>query len=189
MFAAGYNGHGDVVRSLLTAGANVNALSANSWSALRDAVKGGDTTKLRLLLDSGGKLLVSQRNTNRMVFLAVTQEDTAVLDLLLDRGLSPDHAAQDGYTGLMSAASHGLEAPLRLLLRRGAGPNRVEGRTGMTALMYAAVQDPGHDRLVRALVGAGARLDMKSSDGLTAADYAAKYGHAHLVEALRAAPR
>jgi len=188
-FAAGYSGHSDVVRRLLTAGAEVNALSTNNWSALRDAVKGGDTTKLRLLLDSGAKLLVSRQNTNRMVFLAVTQEDTAVLDLLLDRGLSPDHAAQDGYTGLMSTASHGLEAPLRLLLRRGADPNLVEARTGMTALMYAAVQDPGHDRLVRALVGAGARLDMKSSDGLTAADYAAKYAHAHLLEALRAAPR
>ncbi|MEO5897563.1 MAG: ankyrin repeat domain-containing protein [Vicinamibacterales bacterium] len=189
MFAAGYSGHGDVVRSLLRAGANVNALSANSWSALRDAVKGGDTMKLRLLLDSGGRLLVSQRNTNRMVFLAVTQEDTDVLDLLLDRGLSPDHAAQDGFTGLMSAASHGLEAPLRLLLRRGADPNLVEGPTAMTALMYASVQDPGHDRLVRALVSAGARLDLKSSTGLTAAGYAAKYGHAHLLEALRAAPR
>ncbi|MBA2258707.1 MAG: ankyrin repeat domain-containing protein, partial [Acidobacteria bacterium] len=189
MFAAGYSGRSDVVRTLINAGAEVDALSTNSWSALRDAVKAGDTAKLRLLLDSGAKLLVSQRNTNRMVFLAVTQEDTASLALLLDRGLSPDHAAQDGHTGLMSAASHGLEAPLRLLLRRGADPNLVESGTGRTALMYAAVQDPGHDRLIRALIGAGARLDMKSSDGLTAADYAAKYEHAHLLEALRAAPR
>jgi ankyrin repeat protein len=189
MFAAGYSGHSEVVARLVEKGAAVNALTATSWSALRDAVKAGDTTKLQILLDSGGKLLVSQRNTNRMVFIAVTQDDTAALGLMLDRGLSPDHAAQDGYTGLMSAASHGLEAPLLLLLRRGADPNLVERPTGMTALMYAAVEDPGHDRLVRALVRAGARLDIRSSDGLTAADYAAKYGHQHLLDALHPATR
>lgn len=187
MFAAGYSGHSEVVARLVKTGAAINALTTTSWSALRDAVKAGDTTKLRLLLDSGATLLVSHRNTNRMVFIAVTQDDTAVLDLMLDRGLSPDHAAQDGHTGLMSAAAHGLEAPLLLLLRRGADPNLVERPNGMTALMYAAVEDPGHDRIVRALVRAGARADMTSSEGLTAADYAAKYGHLHLLEALRAA--
>ena len=124
-----------------------------------------------------------------MVFIAVTQDDTAALDLMLDRGLSPDHAAQDGHTGLMSAASHGLEAPLLLLLGRGADPNLVEKPSGMTALMYAAIADPGHPRLVQALVRAGARLDVRSSDGLTAADYAAKYGHPHLLEALRSPTR
>jgi ankyrin repeat protein len=189
MYAAGYSSHSDVVARLVKAGAEVNALTANSWSALRDAVKAGDTTKLRVLLDSGAKLVVSQRNTNRMVFIAVTQDDTPTLDLMLDRGLSPNHAAQDGHTGLMSAASFGLEAPLLLFLRHGADPNLVERPNGMTALMYAAVADPGHDRLVRALVRAGARVDMKSSDGLTAADYAARYGHVHLLEALRAATR
>ena len=175
MYAAGYSSHSDVVARLVKAGAEVNALTANSWSALRDAVKAGDTTKLRVLLDSGAKLVVSQRNTNRMVFIAVTQDDIPTLDLMVDRGLSPNHAAQDGHTGLMSAASFGLEAPLLLFLRHGADPNLVERPNGMTALMYAAVADPGHDRLVRALVRAGARVDMKSSAGLTAADYAAKY--------------
>jgi ankyrin repeat protein len=189
MFAAGYSGHSDVVARLVQAGAEVNALTANTWSALRDAVKGGDTTKLRLLLDSGAKLLVSPRNTNRMVFIAVSQDDTAALDLMLERGLSRDHAAQDGHTGLMFAASHGLEGTLLLLLRRGADPNLVDRPSGLTALMYAAIEDPGHDRLVRALLRAGARPDMKSSDGLTAADYAARYGHTHLLEALRAASR
>jgi ankyrin repeat protein len=184
MFAAGHSGDRDVVRLLLDAGAEVNAVSARQWSALRDAVKAGDTAKQRLLLARGATLLISRPNTNRMTFLSVDQEDPSTLALLLDHGLDPSHA-QNGYTGLMAAAAHGLESPLRLLLARGADPNTVEARGGLTALMYAALNDPGHDRVVRALVTAGARVDTKSSEGLTAADYAAKYGHHHLLALLR----
>ncbi len=78
---------------------------------------------------------------------------------------------------------------LPIHLRRGADPNLAETGEGLTARMYAALADPGHDRLVRALVSAGARLDTKSARGLTASDYATQYGHTHLLAALRhAAP-
>jgi ankyrin repeat protein len=106
-----------------------------------------------------------------------------MLTLLLDRGLPVD-TAQGGYTGLMSAAAHRLEGSLRLLLERGADPNKAEARGGLTPLMYAVLQDPGHDRLVRALVKAGSNVEMKSNEGLTALDYARKYGQRHLEAAL-----
>lgn len=183
MVAGGYSGMLPVMSRLISAGADVNALTTNGWSALRDAVKSGDTGKVRLLLERGAVLLVSPRNSNRMMMLSVTQDDTAMLGLLLDRGLPVDHA-QGGYTGLMSASAHRLEGPLRLLLSRGADPNQVERRGGLTPLMYAALQDPGHDRLVRELLKAGAKVEMKSTEGLTALDYARKYGHKHLAAAL-----
>jgi ankyrin repeat protein len=184
MFAAGHSGPPDVLRALLAAGADVNALSRRNWSAVRDAVKAGDPAKLRLLLQHGATLLISRPTINRMTLISVSQDDIPILTLLLDRGLDPSHA-QDGYTGLMAAAGHGLEQPLRLLLARGADPNKVESGGGFTALMYAALSDPGHDRIVRALVTAGAKLDAKSHAGLTAADYAAKHGYAHLLALLR----
>ena len=188
MFAAAHSGMLPVMSRLIAAGADVNALTTTRWSALRDAVKSGDTSKVRLLLDSGATLLISRPNSNRMMMLAVTQDDTAMLTLLLDRGLSVDNAER-GYTGLMSAAAHRLEGPLRLFLARGADPNAVEARDGLTPLMYAALQDPGHDRLVRALLRAGAKAEMKSTAGLTALDYARKYGHDHLAAALEAGVR
>ena len=55
--------------------------------------------------------------------------------------------------------------------------------------MYAALDDPGHDRLVRELLKAGAKVEMKSTEGLTALDYARKYGHKHLAAALVAEVR
>ena len=188
MFAAGHAGDPEHVRLLIDAGAKVNTVSARQWSALRDAVKAGDGEKLRMLLDRGATLLISRPNTNRMMLLAVTQDDVATLTMLLDRGLDPGHA-QNGYTGIMAAAASGLERPLRLLLSRGADPNTAEARGGLTALMYAALNDPGHDRIVRALIASGARLDAASAEGLTAADYAAKYGHPHLLVLLRASAR
>lgn len=188
MLAAGHSGSPDVMRRLISAGADVNAVTSHPWAALRGAVRAGDLLKVRLLLDAGASLLVSRQNSNRMLFSAVTQDDTPMLQFLLDRGFNPDHE-QNGYTGLMSAASHGLEGPLRLLLDRRANPNMVEARGGLTALMYAALKDPGHDRLVRALLTAGARPDTKSTEGLTALDYAVKYRHPHLAAALREAER
>ena len=108
MVAAGYSGMRPVMSRLISADADVNALTTNGWSALRDAVKSGDTAKVRLLLDHGAVLLASPRNSNRMMMLSVTQNDTAMLALLLDRGLPVDHG-QAGYTGLMAAAADGLE--------------------------------------------------------------------------------
>jgi len=188
MVAAGYSGMLPVMSRLISAGAEVNALTTNGWSALRDAVKSGETAKVGLLLDHGAVLLVSPRNSNRMMMLSVTQDDTAMLALLLDRGLPVD-LGPGGYTGLMAAASDGSEGLLRLLLARGADPNRVEARGGLTPLMYAALDDPGHDRLVRALLKAGARVETKSAEGLTALDYARKYGHKHLAAVLMSAAR
>lgn len=110
MLAAG-GGQLNAMRALIAAGADVNALSTHGSSALRDGVRSGNPAAVRLLLNSGAKLLITPRNTNRMTFIAVTQEDTAMLELLLDRGLDPNQSAA-GYTGLMSAAMHGLEGPL-----------------------------------------------------------------------------
>jgi ankyrin repeat protein len=183
MLAAGHSGRVDVMHALIGAGADVNTMTNNQWSALRYAVKSGDRAAVRLLLDRGATLLISPRNTNRMMMIAATQGDTAMLELLLDRGLDVNHAVA-GYTALMAAASSGVEPLLGMLLRRGADPNRVEAQGGLTALMYAMLDDPGHDRMVRALVAAGARPEVRSSAGLTAADYAVKYGHSHLLAAL-----
>jgi ankyrin repeat protein len=188
MVAAGYSGMRPVMSRLIAAGADVNALTTNGWSALRDAVKSGDTATVQLLLEHGAVLLASARNSNRMMMISVTQDDTAMLALLLGRGLPVDQGPA-GYTGLMAAASDGQEGPLQLLLSRGANPNAVEARDGLTPLMYAALQDPGHDRVVRTLLKAGAKVDMTSTEGLTALDYAKKYGHTHLAAALMAATR
>ena len=113
-----------------------------------------------------------------------------VLCLLALVTAAPVHAQTKLFqtTPMIKAAVENNFEGMRSMLLKGSSANSTDGN-GKTALMYAAVEDPGHDRLVRALVRAGARLDAKSSAGLTAADYAAKYGHAHLLEALRATAR
>lgn len=67
MVAGGYSGMLPVMSRMISAGADVNALTTNGWSALRDAVKSGDTAKVRLLLGHGATLLVSPRNSTRTI--------------------------------------------------------------------------------------------------------------------------
>jgi ankyrin repeat protein len=71
----------------------------------------------------------------------------------------------------------------RMLIGAGADVNRAD-ENGMTPLMYAAVADFGDDRLVELLLAAGAQRGTRDKRGLTAADHARAYGHAHLLATL-----
>src|SRR5207249_4917660 len=89
-----------------------------------------------------------------------------------------------GRTPLMSAAgsSSSVGDVVAMLLRHGAGVDRKTGWNGRTALMIAAEQ--GNESAVDALLRAGARRDLKSSEGKTAGDYAVARKHTKIAEKL-----
>jgi hypothetical protein len=186
MMAAGQAGDAAVVKLLLDRGAKVEAVEPVQWTPLLGAVKGGDLAKTRLLLDAGEKGELASRVGVELTRIAVLQEDGAMLDLLVANGLDagrPLNNARVGRTPLMLAAMAGLEVSVERLLRHRVDPNARDPR-GMTALMYAMLRDRGHDRIVRALLAAGADASLKSDAGLTARDFALKYGATQLAEAL-----
>jgi uncharacterized protein len=80
--------------------------------------------------------------------------------------LSLDYTAEDFF----KTAKKGDAYPIQLFLTAGMDPN-LKDEQGNTPLMYAAAS--GHDQAVRSLLDAGARVNERRSNGMTALTFAA----------------
>jgi ankyrin repeat protein len=115
------------------------------------------------------------------LLVAVEREDAALVEYLLaSRPAKRWGRTPEGYSPLMLAVQARSPALVERLLAAGADP-AVTDRDGETALHWAAMVDPGHDRIVEQLVAAGAQLEDRNAYGRVAAETAAFLGHPHLV--------
>ncbi|KAL3140889.1 hypothetical protein ABBQ32_005422 [Trebouxia sp. C0010 RCD-2024] len=119
---------------------------------------------------------------------AAQQGNLAKLGKILDRH---PHAVNtdgteggSGYTPLHYAARGGHVDVAKLLLSKGADPNRTTRAGGATALHRACYM--GHSRMAQLLVRSGASASIPDSDGLTALHKAAQQGHVELLQYLQA---
>ena len=115
---------------------------------LLDAVVGGDSARVRALLDGGSIALAdvdallrsprTQHHRERCTALhwACAGGHVGVVDALCERGADADAADAAGWTPLMEAATAGEAGAVRALLAAGADPRR-ENRYGRTALALA----------------------------------------------------
>ena len=85
-----------------------------------------------------------------------------------------------GVSVLMTAAGHGHERLVELLLRHGAAIN-MQDSDGDTALMDAAY---GHERVVELLLQRGAEINLQNRKGFTALIVAAGQGRERVVDLL-----
>lgn len=149
-----------VVRLLLAKGANPNM---QVW--LRPAKQRGGT------LSRGTTPLIA----------AADSGDVEVLRLLLEHGADANHMQADLQTAVSALAGAGapqeqLLEGLQLLVAAGADvnvravPHHLQRTRGGTPLHYAV--RARNDKVVEALVAAGANIDAKDVDGLTALDHA-----------------
>jgi ankyrin repeat protein len=129
----------EAVRSLLKAGADVNAAQGDGMTALHWAARHGDAELARLIVYAGANLKATTRLGGYTPLLMASQQgDTAIIDVLLKAGADPKAATTNGTTPLMFAAAAGSADAVTLLLDRGADPHAKESARGETALMFAA---------------------------------------------------
>lgn len=100
---------------------------------------------------------------------------TGLLAQYVDGGFPVDHPDPQGNTVLMLAAYHGHADTVRMLLERGADPDRLNDR-GQSPVAGALFK--GEDEVVRVLVAAGADLDHGTPTGR---DAARMFGTGHLL--------
>lgn len=101
--------------------------------------------------------------------------ETERLATYLDHGLPVNLSDPDGSSLLMLAAYHGRVDTVRLLLARGADPDRLNTR-GQSILAGALFK--GEDEIVRMLLQAGAALDHGTP---TAREAARIFGREHVL--------
>jgi ankyrin repeat protein len=155
----------EIVKDLLAHGAKLDTQLTKSLPG-RSGMDTGDTT-----LDQGATPLMR----------AARAGDSAVMRLLLEKGADPKLTTKDGNTAFMFAAGVGYrdkntrgtesEALEALKVAFAQGPDINQANTkGETALHGAA--DRGADTIVQFLVDHGAKLDVKTKQGLTPLDVA-----------------
>jgi ankyrin repeat protein len=110
--------------------------------------------------------------------MAATFNDISMIRALVEGGATVDFPDDDGITPLGWAALTNHPEAARVLIEKGADVNHVDKR-GMTALLYAASIDYGDAELIAVMRKAGAKMDAKSPEGLTAPELARKYQHRH----------
>jgi ankyrin repeat protein len=166
------------VSALLALGANPHATSDGGVTALWYAAGGGDDWHQGNEYDEGSYI--------------------KRLELMLKAGGDPNEVADNGRSAMYEAASQGSALRVRALLGAGARPNAIRvpdmlkvGLTGKIAreLLFSKVFDhtdgpdsftiplfgaaeSGSVETVRLLIEAGAKVDIKSSDGKTAVCFA-----------------
>lgn len=141
---AAYQGHTDVVRTLLENGASVN-VKVKGGSALTSAALQGHLDIVKILMAAGAK----ESSANKLLMEAAVENQINTVRLYLSIGADVNAREDQGAISvLMLAAYRGYFDIVRALLERGADVD-AKASNGATAVMYA--DSKGHDGIVRIL--------------------------------------
>ncbi|MBE6417818.1 MAG: hypothetical protein E7033_05060 [Akkermansiaceae bacterium] len=179
---AARNAHTGMIRLLINAGANVNAVNKSATAQLSGggfcvaalaagSAKDEAAEALELLLDAGAAFdTAAQKN---IMHAALCTGSPQMVRLLLDKGIDANTRLAHGVPLLQIATNHADPAVLQLLLDAGADANAVND-AGLTAL-HVIVQHPLTEPRISsiiALLNAGANPHCKDHYGRTPLDCA-----------------
>ena len=155
---------------LIGMGADVNSRDGYERTPLHVAAYFGRRDVIALLAGAGADLGAKERDRYDAVTIAAVADDVATLKVLLDLGASARlvTSRHDG-TALIAAAHLGHDEAVKLLIRAGAPLDHVNS-LGWTAVIEAIVLGKGgprHVETLRALVRAGANVNLPDRDGMT----------------------
>jgi ankyrin repeat protein len=155
---------------LIEMGADVNARDGYERTPLHVATFFRRHDVIGVLAKAGADLGAKERDRYDAVTIAAVADDVATLRVLLDLGASAKlvTSRHDG-TALIAAAHLGHDEVVKLLIQAGAPLNHVNN-LGWTALIESIVLGKGgprHSETLRALVRAGANVNLPDRDGMT----------------------
>ena len=196
--ASAIHGNIEAVKLLLDAGADLKARDANGTGPVWAAAAAADPRILAELLARGGD--PNEKDTSRRgqtaLMNAAAYDSPETVRVLLKAGADvhvqsgPPAEIKAGLqdrgqnTALLWAAPFGTRETIELLLNARADPNVREFR-GMNALTLAVTSEKQDAAVTRLLLEKTADVNAKDKNGLTALDWARRWGAGEIVNMLR----
>lgn len=182
---AAYTGNAEMARLLLGAGAGVQAVSrVGGLTPLMMATRAGDAAIVKLLVDAKADVTGANANGTTPLMFAAASGNVDVVRLLVDRGADLNATdTTNGQTPLMFAAAQGRTEAVKALLARKAHPDVVTRVSPIIPMGDRYKQATG-GKGTREITSEGGRSDIRAMGGLTALMFAAREGHAGVVQAL-----
>ena len=169
MFAAD-EGKKHLVETLISAGAKLDVRDQMNFhdgggkTALHRAVANRHAEVVSILIAAGAKVDVADKNQGTALELAVNNNDLLMVETLLKAGANPNGSGKT-MTPLSTAVALKLDGAVRLLLTYRADPNH-SADARYPVLSSAAFW--GLPEICRMLIEAGANVNAKDSDSMTA---------------------
>ena len=159
-------GRFEIVRRELDRGVDPNQEDPSGWMPAHYAAFFGRGSMMELLLDAGGDVDARSPLTGQTpLHRAALAGRVDMIELLLSRGATLDALSLRNETPLLIALANRKPGAALTLFEQGAAVRAVEGRTGRTAIHFAAVM--GRSGLVDSLLERGARIGARSRTGAT----------------------
>jgi len=192
LHAAAHRGDLPRLGAALAAGAAPNGRESYGRTALHIATFARQRDTIRQLAQAGADLDALENDRYDAVTIAAVADDEETLALLLSLGASAKLTTSryDG-TALIAAAHLGHDGVVRQLIAAGAPLDHVNN-LHWTAVIEAIVLGDGgprHQACLRALVDAGANLQLADRSGRTPLQLARERGYAEMERILLAAPK
>ena len=170
LFAAVVRGDIAAITRLAAAGDPVDARDAQERTPLHVAAYLGNRDAMRALVKAGANPDALERDRYDIVTIAAVADDVPTLETALALGASAASVTSryDG-TALIAAAHLGHDRVVRTLIRAGAPLDHVNN-LGWTALIESIVLGDGgprHTASLKALIDAGANVNLADRSGTT----------------------
>uniref|UniRef100_A0A8C1WR17 Ankyrin repeat domain 28b n=1 Tax=Cyprinus carpio TaxID=7962 RepID=A0A8C1WR17_CYPCA len=171
--------HMEVVKLLVSHGAEVTCKDKKAYTPLHAAASSGMISVVKYLLDLG---VDPNAYGNTPLHVACYNGQDVVVNELIECGANVNQVNEKGFAPLhFTAASRHGALCLELLVGNGADVN-IKSKDGKTPLHMTAI----HGRFSRsqAIIQNGAEIDCEDKNGNTPLHIAARYGHELLINTL-----